>query len=148
MLFQYMHICMSYMSCFGQIKPTYLLKHSPFLYASIPLLFLFWDRVSLCSPGCPGIHSVVQAGLELRNLPTSASQVLGLKACSTTAWLPFQMYGNYYYLCSIHCFSLNSLVKQTSARVLVNLCLCISKYPLYVLKLHRFGEVYSVWHIG
>jgi hypothetical protein len=45
------------------------------------------DRVSLCSPGCPGTHSVDQAGLELRNPPTSASQVLGLKACATTAQL-------------------------------------------------------------
>jgi hypothetical protein len=46
-----------------------------------------WDRVSLCSPGCPVTHSVNQAGLELRNLPASASQVLGLKACPATAWL-------------------------------------------------------------
>jgi hypothetical protein len=45
---------------------------------------VFWDRVSLCSPGCPGTHSVDQAGLELRNSPASASQVLGLKACATT----------------------------------------------------------------
>ena len=37
--------------------------------------------------GCPGTHSVDQAGLELRNLPDSASQVLGLKACTTTARL-------------------------------------------------------------
>jgi hypothetical protein len=36
--------------------------------------------VSLCSPGCPGTHSVDQAGLELRNPPASASRVLGLKA--------------------------------------------------------------------
>jgi hypothetical protein len=43
------------------------------------------DRVSLCSPGCPGTHSVDQAGLELRNLPASASQVLGLKAGTTNA---------------------------------------------------------------
>jgi hypothetical protein len=43
--------------------------------------FLF----SLCSPGCPGIHSVDQVGLELRNPPASASQVLGLKVCATTA---------------------------------------------------------------
>jgi hypothetical protein len=35
----------------------------------------FLDRVSLCSPGCPGTHSVDQAGLELRNPPASASQV-------------------------------------------------------------------------
>jgi hypothetical protein len=40
------------------------------------LFVCFWDRVSLCSPGCPGTHSVDQAGLELRNPPASASQVL------------------------------------------------------------------------
>jgi hypothetical protein len=28
---------------------------------------VFQDRVSLCSPGCPGTHFVDQAGLELRN---------------------------------------------------------------------------------
>jgi hypothetical protein len=28
---------------------------------------VFRDRVSLCSPGCPGIHSVDQARLELRD---------------------------------------------------------------------------------
>jgi hypothetical protein len=48
--------------------------------------FFFRDRVSLCGPGCPGTHSVDQAGLELRNPPASASQVLGLKARATTAW--------------------------------------------------------------
>jgi hypothetical protein len=47
-------------------------------------LFVFRDRVSLCSPGCPGTHFVDQAGLELRNPPASASQVLGLKVCITT----------------------------------------------------------------
>jgi hypothetical protein len=49
------------------------------------LFLVFQDRVSLCSPGCPGTHSVHQAGLELRNPPASASQVLGLKACAITA---------------------------------------------------------------
>jgi hypothetical protein len=48
------------------------------------LFLLFRDKVSLCSPGCPGTHSVDQAGLELRNPPASASQVLGLKAYTTT----------------------------------------------------------------
>jgi hypothetical protein len=69
----------------------------PFLFFSFPffsflffsfflyfILFFFQDRVSLCSPGCPGTHIVDQAGLELRNLPASASQILGLKACATT----------------------------------------------------------------
>jgi hypothetical protein len=50
------------------------------LFCFVLFLFLFFrDRVSLCSPGCPGTHFVDQAGLELRNLPASASQVLGLK---------------------------------------------------------------------
>jgi hypothetical protein len=49
------------------------------------LLFVFQDKVSLYSPGCPGTHFVDQAGLELRNPPASASQVLGLQACATTA---------------------------------------------------------------
>jgi hypothetical protein len=45
---------------------------------------VFQDRVSPCSPGGHGTHFVDQAGLELKNLPASASQVLGLKACTTT----------------------------------------------------------------
>lgn len=54
------------------------------VYASL-VGVVFQDRVSLCSPGCPGTHSVDQAGLKLRNPPASASQVLGLKVCATTA---------------------------------------------------------------
>jgi hypothetical protein len=58
------------------------------LQAKVLRLFVclfFRDRVSLCSPGCPGTHSVDQAVLELRNPPASASQVLGLKVCATAA---------------------------------------------------------------
>jgi hypothetical protein len=41
---------------------------------------LFFESAFLLySPGCPGTHSVDQAGLKLRNPPVSASQVLGLK---------------------------------------------------------------------
>jgi hypothetical protein len=47
-------------------------------------LFFYQDRVSLCSPGCPGTHFADQSGLKLRNPPASASRVLGLKACATT----------------------------------------------------------------
>ena len=53
--------------------------HSPYSF----FLNFFRDRVSLYSPGCPGTHFVDQAGLEPRNLPASASQVLGLKASAT-----------------------------------------------------------------
>ena len=56
-----------------------------FLFVWFLVFLVFRDRVSLCSPGCPGTHFVDQAGLELRNLPASASQVLGLKASATTA---------------------------------------------------------------
>jgi hypothetical protein len=60
------------------------------LYQQLLLLLIicfFRDRVSLCSPGCPGTHFVDQAGLEFRNPPASASQVLRLKVCATTARL-------------------------------------------------------------
>jgi hypothetical protein len=46
--------------------------------------FWFFETGFLCSPVCPGTHFVDQAGLELRNPPASASQVLGLKAFATT----------------------------------------------------------------
>jgi hypothetical protein len=49
----------------------------------IIIIMVFWDRVSLCSPGCPGTHFVDQAGLKFRNPSASASRVLGLKACAT-----------------------------------------------------------------
>jgi hypothetical protein len=63
---------------------THSLLKATSLGKQIFFFFLvFWDRVSLCCPGCPGTHSVEQAGLELRNLPASASWVLGLKACAT-----------------------------------------------------------------
>jgi hypothetical protein len=53
---------------------------------------VFRDRVSLCSSGCPRTHSVDQAGLQLRNPPASASQVLGLKVCATNTQLSQQTF--------------------------------------------------------
>jgi hypothetical protein len=59
-----------------------------FIFIFLIFIFLvFRDKVSLYSPGCPGTHFVDQAGLELRNPPASASQVLGLKACATNTRL-------------------------------------------------------------
>ena len=40
---------------------------------------LVWDRVSLCSLGCPGTHCVDQVGLEIRDPPASNSHMLQLK---------------------------------------------------------------------
>ena len=50
-----------------------------------PCLFVYLiiETGFLCSPSCPGTHFVDQTGLELRDLPASASWVLGLKACAT-----------------------------------------------------------------
>jgi hypothetical protein len=42
-------------------------------FFSFSFFLVFRDRVSLYSSGCPGTHFVDQAGLELRNLPASAS---------------------------------------------------------------------------
>jgi hypothetical protein len=58
---------------------------------------VFPDRVSLCSPGCPGTHFVDQAGLKLRNPPASASRVLGLKACATTPGFPWSFHLVHFY---------------------------------------------------
>jgi len=41
------------------------------------------ETISLCGPGCSGTHFVDQASLKLRGLPTSSSQMLGLKVCAT-----------------------------------------------------------------
>ena len=62
---------------------TFEVELNAFLLLLVFFFFFFRDRVSLYSPGCPGIHSVDQAGLELRNSLASASQVLGLKAYAT-----------------------------------------------------------------
>jgi hypothetical protein len=60
------------------------MAHIKFFVVVVVVVLVFRDRVSLYSPGCPGTHFVDQAGLEFRNPPASASQVLGLKVCATT----------------------------------------------------------------
>jgi hypothetical protein len=44
---------------------------------------VFWNRISLCGPGCPRTCFVDEAGLELRDLPAFASRPQGLKLCAT-----------------------------------------------------------------
>jgi hypothetical protein len=65
----------------------FILTFFQFIYLFIYWLVGWFFETGLCSPVCPGTHSVDQADLELRNLPASASQVLGLKACATTPGL-------------------------------------------------------------
>jgi hypothetical protein len=51
---------------------------------------------TLCSPGT---HSEDQAGLELWNPPASASQVLGLQACATTARPTVSFLNSFVFVC-------------------------------------------------
>lgn len=61
----------------------------PFTHAQkiffILFLFLFFQTCFHGSPGCPGTHTD-QTGLKCRDLPASASLVLGVKAGTTTAY--------------------------------------------------------------
>ena len=53
----------------GREAPPHIASSTFFFF----FLLVFQDRVSLNSSGCPGTHSVDQAGLELRNPPASTS---------------------------------------------------------------------------
>jgi hypothetical protein len=87
--------------------------------------FVFRDRVSLYSPGCPVTHSVDQAGLQLRNPPASASGVLELKVWATTTGLIFLF------------ISLNilKLILQYIFQFFMKICLwkCITRYIILCL---------------
>ena len=61
-----------------------------FLFVCLVGFFVFLsppERVSPNIPGCPTTSYVDQAGLKLTDLPASASRVLELKVCTTTASL-------------------------------------------------------------
>jgi hypothetical protein len=53
------------------------------LEGTTTFLFVCFETEFLCIALAVLTHFVDQAGLELRNLPASASRVLGLKVCST-----------------------------------------------------------------
>ena len=72
------------------IHVQYVSEITFYFKLDIPLyIFIFWDRLSLSIPDCPGTCYVYQADLKHRDLPVSVSQVLGLKVCTTIAWLEF-----------------------------------------------------------
>ncbi|GAB1296556.1 Unconventional myosin-Id [Apodemus speciosus] len=60
------------------VTDRHLYKMDPTKQYKVMKTIPLYNGVSLCSPGCPGTHSVDQAGLELRNPPASASQLTGL----------------------------------------------------------------------
>ena len=86
-----LYVC-SFVCCVCVLFFVFVCLFVCFLICVYGLIFGFFrDRNSLYAPGCPGTHSVDHAGLVLRNLPTSASHVLGLKLCTTNTLqiLPF-----------------------------------------------------------
>ena len=68
----------------ASLRLIYLIFFSCFILFLLACL-CFETGFLCCNSDCPGTHSVDQAGLELRELPASASQVLGLKVYATTA---------------------------------------------------------------
>ena len=60
----------------GEGRDAHRTTHGPFFVFCFLFVCLFFgffrDRVSLCSPGCPGTHFEDQAGLELRDASVSA----------------------------------------------------------------------------
>jgi hypothetical protein len=74
------------------------------IFLLLLLLFVFQDRVSLYSSGCPGTHSVDQAGLKLRNPPASASLVLGLKVCANPPGSIFHIFIGYFIYLHFKCY--------------------------------------------
>ena len=76
---------------------------------SCTFFFAFGDRVALYSPGCPGTHFVEQAELKLRNLPASATQVLG-----------------YYFLCKFYFWIYNKdMAKKKDSKHVLGWALCV-----------------------
>jgi hypothetical protein len=101
---------MYHRNCIDNIVSSFMLKFGFFFF------FFLRDRVSLCIPGCPGTHSIDQAGLELRNPPASTSHLLGLKVCATTAWLMLKLPEDFFFF-----------LKLPSNFICYALCICLLK---------------------
>jgi hypothetical protein len=108
-----------------------------FVCLFVCLFLVFWDRVSLYSPGCPGTHFVDQAGLKLRNLSASASRVLGLKVCAITPGYLLHLYPQNFslsiYVCVCVCVCLCVLV-----------CMCVLLIYTYTKEKENKQKWYEV----
>jgi hypothetical protein len=106
---------------------------------------VFWERVSLRSPRCPGTDFVDQAGLELRNPPASASQVLGLKVCTTTARLRLILEIDYILCIYVFTISFHFWKKMLLALPLYQTCfVCIQGELRFCLLNHFLYIAYNL----
>jgi hypothetical protein len=116
------------------------------LFCLFVCFLVYQDRVTLYGPGCPGTHSVDQAGLELRNLPASASRVLGLKAWPTTLWPQsvFKAFWHYilfaFHLLSYVCPWCRALSVCTTAGVWRPVLVCFSVAVINTMTKSNLGR--------
>ena len=102
----------------GQNLDTYLFTYLWFLF-----VFVF-EAGFLCVALAVCTHSIGQAGLKLRDLPASISQVVGPKVYTTTAWLKIYFY---LYVC---------------------LCVCMHTYVWCLRRPEEGVESPGAWVIG
>ena len=78
-------------SCAYSLLPrTCITNNNRSTHSCLFVVFVFCDRVFLCSPGCPGISSVDQAGLDLKEKNLKIHQnheVLSLRTHMATVTL-------------------------------------------------------------
>jgi hypothetical protein len=63
----------------AKATPKYLSQKKQKVILFIYLFIWLFETGFLCSPACPGTHSVDQTGLELRNPPASSIPSAGIK---------------------------------------------------------------------
>jgi hypothetical protein len=87
-------------NCFCHSDTTMYMYTCVYVYMCI---YIFFSKTGfLCVALAVLELTLDQAGLELRNLPASASQVLGLKACATTSSLQPYIFNFVLILCEFH----------------------------------------------
>ena len=95
------------------------------LHIQSSIFFLvFQNMVSLCSSGCPGIRSTDQDGLNLRNLPASASQLMGLQVCATTPGLQGSIFLKKYFWQM--CAHIHTLTQHITCYLIIIFLACFS----------------------
>ena len=105
-------------------------------------LFVFLDSVSLCNnPTCPGVSSVPGWPWTHSDAPASASWVLGIKACTTTAQLPQQLLKGKHLIRAGSQFQRFSLLSSWWDMVVCKQTRCWRRGGGFYILIHRQQEV-------